>query len=207
MASATVKGPVPRVVAFLAPQLGAPPCPRGLLRLPVVENGNPVSVLQIVRGADPVLGISAVGLAAPREPRAAPGPPPVAERKALFEAAPVGLGADRKSKPGGAGFEICVADGACHFRPSNFLGSFWGVSVDERQCTTANDDGKKYRQNRHNLRSWIFADVQVLTLSRRKQGFDSPRERQHFQCLTPLVCPSVPAVSRRHFARRYFAAK
>ena len=82
-----------------------------------------------------------------------PCPPPVAEREALFETAPIGLGADRKPQPGGAGFEICVADRACHFSPLRFLGSFWGVSVDERQCTTADVNGKKHREFRHNLRS------------------------------------------------------
>jgi hypothetical protein len=33
--------PLPRVMTFLSPPLGAPPCPRGLLRLPIVEDGNP----------------------------------------------------------------------------------------------------------------------------------------------------------------------
>jgi hypothetical protein len=45
-------------VAFLAPQLGAPPCARGLLRLTVIENGYPVRVLQIVAGADFLLDIT-----------------------------------------------------------------------------------------------------------------------------------------------------
>ena len=47
-------------------------------------------------------------------------------------------------------------------------------------------NGKNYRQFKHNLRSRKFADVQVLTLSRRKQGFESPRERQGLQALRPL---------------------
>ena len=42
-------------------------------------------------------------------------------------------------------------------------------------------NGKNYRQFKHNLRPRKFADVQVLTLSRRKQGFESPRER-HVIC-------------------------
>jgi hypothetical protein len=39
-------------------------------------------------------------------------------------------------------------------------------------------DGKKHQQNRDYFRSPKFACVPVLTLSRRKQGFESPRERQ-----------------------------
>ena len=35
-------------------------------------------------------------------------------------------------------------------------------------------DGKNHRQFKHNVRSRKFADVQVLTLSRRKQGFEVP---------------------------------
>ena len=38
-----------------------------------------------------------------------------------------------------------------------------------------------HRKFMHNLRSRKFANVQVLTLSRRKQGFESPRERQDQQ--------------------------
>jgi hypothetical protein len=71
--------------------VGAPPCPRFLLCLPVIEHSNPVSVLQIVRGADPVLGIT-IGLPSPRKPRTAGGPPTVAEEKSPFEASPMGLG-------------------------------------------------------------------------------------------------------------------
>ena len=41
-----------------------------------------------------------------------------------------------------------------------------------------NVNGKDHRQFKHNLRSQKFANVQVLTLSGRKQGFESPRERQ-----------------------------
>jgi hypothetical protein len=71
-------------VAFLAPQLGTPPGPSGLLRLPVVENRNTISVLQIVAGADFVLGIATGGQAPPREPRAASGTAAVSERKSPF---------------------------------------------------------------------------------------------------------------------------
>jgi hypothetical protein len=60
---------MPRIVSFLSPRLRSPPIPSGLLRLPVVKYGYPVSVLQIVRGADPVLCISAIGLPTSREPR------------------------------------------------------------------------------------------------------------------------------------------
>src|SRR5262249_11874317 len=76
--------PFPCVVAFLAPQLGTPPCPRRLLRLPVVENRHPVRVLQIVAGADFVFGVAAAIRAPPRKACAALAAPPVAERKTLF---------------------------------------------------------------------------------------------------------------------------
>src|SRR3984893_8735184 len=39
------------IVPFVPPRLRSPPRTRGCLGLPVVEDGNPVSVLQIVRGA------------------------------------------------------------------------------------------------------------------------------------------------------------
>jgi len=39
-------------------------------------------------------------------------------------------------------------------------------------------NAKNYRQFKHNLSSQKFANVQVLLLSRRKQGFESSRERQ-----------------------------
>src|ERR1700738_5304184 len=88
-----------------------------------MEHGNPVSVLQIVRGADPVLGITTVRLPPTRKPRAAFTPTAVTERKSLLQATPIRLRADRKPKPGGAGFEIRVADRASHFcRPI-----LWGV--------------------------------------------------------------------------------
>ena len=64
----------PRIVAFLPTQVGAPPCPRRLLGLPIVKNGNAIRVLQIVRGANPVLCIPAGGQPPPREPRAAADP-------------------------------------------------------------------------------------------------------------------------------------
>ena len=48
-----------------------------------------------------------------------------------------------------------------------------------------NANGKNHQKFKHNLRSQKFANVQVLTLSRRKQGFESPRERQSNQLLVP----------------------
>src|SRR5262249_26065209 len=112
---------------FLAPGLGFPPLPRCPLSLAIVENGYPVSVLQIICGADPALDIAAVGLAPPSEPGAALVPPPVSERKPLFEPAPVGLRPDRKTMPRRTGFEIRIAHRARHFDSSLVLGSFWGV--------------------------------------------------------------------------------
>ena len=130
---------------LLAPQLGSPPFPCCPLRLPIVENGYPVSVLQIVRGADSVLGI-ATALAAPAgQPGAAPAPPPIAERKALFEAPPIRLGADGKPHAARCGFRDLRRGPCVPFSPLRFLGSFWGVSVDEWQCTTADGNGKEDR--------------------------------------------------------------
>jgi len=82
------------------------------LGLPVVENSQPIGVLQIVTGADFVLGIAAGRRPAPCEPSAALAAAAVAERETLFETAPIGLGADRKPQPGGAGLEVRVADRA-----------------------------------------------------------------------------------------------
>ena len=48
-------------------------------------------------------------------------------------------------------------------------------------------NGRNHRQFRHSLRSRKFATVQVLTLSRRKQEFESPRERQSFQHLSAKI--------------------
>ena len=39
-------------------------------------------------------------------------------------------------------------------------------------------NGKNHRQFKHNLRPRKFSNVRVFTLSQRKQGFESPRERQ-----------------------------
>jgi|SRR5262245_60203187 hypothetical protein len=74
----------PRVVPFLAADLGAPPCARGPLRLPIVEHGDPISVLQIIAGADFVLDVSAAIRTPPREPRAALTPASVSECKPLL---------------------------------------------------------------------------------------------------------------------------
>jgi hypothetical protein len=57
-------------------------------------------------------------------------------------------------------------------------------------------NGKKHRQFKYNLRSRKFANVQVLTLSRRKQGFESPRERQRqpshpYSASAVLICRLV----------------
>jgi hypothetical protein len=114
-------------VALLSPPFGAPPCPRGLLRLPIVEDGYPFSVLQIVRGADPVLDIPTSLVTQSREPRASPGPPSVAERKSLFEAAPIGLGPDWEAQPGRPGIELRFASRTVRaiFRHSEF-GEFLG---------------------------------------------------------------------------------
>jgi hypothetical protein len=91
---------------LLVPQLGAPPYPCCLLCLPVIEHGDPVSVLQIVRGGNPVLGIATVGQSPPRKPSATLDVAPVAEREPLFEAPPVRLGADQEPQAGGAGFKV-----------------------------------------------------------------------------------------------------
>src|SRR5262245_62179550 len=72
--------PLPRVVAFLAPQLGPPPCPRCLLCLAIVENGHAVRVLQIIAGSDFVFGIATVLRPPSRQPRAALAPAAVRER-------------------------------------------------------------------------------------------------------------------------------
>src|SRR5262245_5372309 len=55
-------------VAFLSPELGAPPIPRGLLSLPIAQHSDPVIVLEIVRGANPMFDITAVIGPSPREP-------------------------------------------------------------------------------------------------------------------------------------------
>jgi len=62
-------------MSLLPAQFSPPPLPRSLLRLPVIENGYAVRVLQIVRGADPVFRVPAIGLATPCKPSASAGPP------------------------------------------------------------------------------------------------------------------------------------
>jgi len=109
---------------LLSPMFGPPPFPRRSLGLAVVENGYPVSVLQIVCGCDPVLGVTAVSLPPSGKPCAARAAPSIPERKSLFEAPPIGFGADRKSKATRPGFEVCVANGARHSPPSSVWGLF-----------------------------------------------------------------------------------
>jgi hypothetical protein len=104
-----------RVVAFLSAQLGAPPFPRGFLGLPIVEHSYAVSVLQIVAGADFVLGITPGCRPPPRKPCAALAAAAVAEREGPLQPAPVGLRSDGEPQPSGASFEVRVADGAGHF--------------------------------------------------------------------------------------------
>ena len=58
-------------------------------------------------------------------------------------------------------------------------------------------NGKNHRQFKHNLRSRKFANVQVLTLSRRKQGFESPRERQCNQTLNLSASVGVQQLSNK----------
>src|SRR5215471_10684783 len=77
-------GAGPRVVAFLAPQLRAPPCACRLLRLSVVENRHAVRVLQIVAGSHFVFDVATVSRPPSREPRAALAPAAVAECKTLL---------------------------------------------------------------------------------------------------------------------------
>jgi hypothetical protein len=50
--------------------------------------------------------------------------------------------------------------------------------VDEWQCITTDGNGNKSRLDMVSCQSPVFAKVQVLTLSRRKHGFDSRRARQ-----------------------------
>src|SRR5262249_54088669 len=49
---------LPRIMPIFAPPFGPPPLSGGPLSLAIVQNHDPVSVLQIVRGADSVLGIA-----------------------------------------------------------------------------------------------------------------------------------------------------
>src|SRR5262245_11170164 len=53
-----------------------------------------------------------------------------------------------------------------------------------------------------NGHSQLFADVPVASLSLRKQGFESFRERNRYQWLTFLGAASVPSVSRRDTGSR-----
>jgi hypothetical protein len=91
--------------------------------MPIVEHGNPIWVLQIVGGAEPVFRIAAVTVPPTSEPRAALGAAAVAQCKPLFQAPPIRLGADWQAEPGGPCFEVRVPDGASHFP----LLKVWGV--------------------------------------------------------------------------------
>jgi hypothetical protein len=121
--------PRPRVVAILAPQLRSPPNARGTLGLAVIQHSHPVSFLEIVSSANPMLDIAAAVGPSPRKPCAALAAPPIAECKTFFEPAPVRLCEDWQPKASGACFQICVADRACHFcsfMVGEFLGSIRG---------------------------------------------------------------------------------
>ena len=116
-------GAGPRVVAFLAPELGSPPSPRGFLGLPIAKNGYPVSVLQIVRGAEPVLGVATTAWSADGRARYHPWPAAGIRARSPFR--------DRASRAQG-GSE--AAGGRCGFRDSRhgrcvpfFAPTFWGV--------------------------------------------------------------------------------
>jgi len=68
--------------------------------------------------------------------------------------------------------------------------------VGERECIKADDCNKDFRQIGHKLCSLKFANVQVLPLSRRKQGFESPRERQQNKRLMRFLKIRVQVVSK-----------
>src|SRR5262249_4876299 len=114
---------LPRIMPLFAPPFGPPPLSCGPLSLAIVQNHDPVSVLQTVPGAASVLAIATSLVAPPGEPCAAPSAPPVSKRKPLFEPAPVGLRPDRKTMPRSTGSEIRIAHRACHFA----LRALWGV--------------------------------------------------------------------------------
>src|SRR5262249_667540 len=92
------------VVPFFSARLRSPPPSRRFLRLRVAKHPNLVAILQIIPVTNPMFGIPAIGSPTSREPRASSGPPPVAQRKSLFQSAPIGLSADRKSEAGGPCF-------------------------------------------------------------------------------------------------------
>ena len=54
------------------------------------------------------------------------GPSAVAEREALFQPPKIGLGAHAKAQASGTGFEIRVADRACHFPALRIVGNVLG---------------------------------------------------------------------------------
>jgi hypothetical protein len=175
------------VMSFLSPSLGAPPCSRGLLGLPVVVDSNAVSVLQVVCDTDPMLGVAASLIAPSRKPGATVGPPSISEREPLLEAAPVRLGTDWEPQPSGAGFEFCIADRSGHFPPIPIFGEFLG-SIRRRKPVYHSG---QWRQ----VISPEWAQVAFVEIRRgaridpltAKTGFESPRERQLFHVVSKFL--------------------
>src|ERR1700730_14388768 len=165
-------------MALLAPHLGPPPCPRRLLRLTVVEHRDPIGILEVVCGANLTFCIATSFGPPPSQPRPPFPASAVPERETLFQTPPIGLGTDQQPQPSGAFFEVRIAHRPSHLASQNC----WGVFG---EYPWANNNVPQWTENAritHNIyvrgHSLMSTKVPVLTLSRRKQGFESPRERQ-----------------------------
>src|SRR5262249_6142067 len=88
---------------------------RQVLRLPIGEDANAVSVGGVVSDPDPLDLVRLLPYVMPRAPRTgAAGELAVAKMEALLQGAEIRLPTGSQSAAGGAGFEVGISDGAGH---------------------------------------------------------------------------------------------
>ena len=122
-------------------------------------------------------------------------PAAIAEVQALFEHAPI-LGARHKTKTRATRNESGVTDDASHRSVSPWSVVYFLSIIRSRKVPDLSGHAnRKPLQNRYFSTSANVRRRLNHQLSRRKQGFESPRERQLFQRLQP----ALTAISERDF--------
>jgi hypothetical protein len=160
------------------PLLVSPPAPRCALRLREIQDAIAVGILQIIRQADLGFAIDAVLIAPARDPGAAGGASPVAEVESLLDHAPIGFCLHRHPQPRAARAQGCLPHRARHAFTSSDFAYFLSIIRDR---IIPDVGGHSTRCPLKSLGFLVSAGVRGCPdykLSRRKQGFESPRERQ-----------------------------
>ena len=133
----------------------------------------------------------AVLVAPAGDPGAAGGAPPISEVEPLLDDAPIRFGLNRQAQARAARCQSSLADGARHADAFADFAYFLSIIRDR---IAPDVGGQPSRGPLKNLGFLTSAEVRRrpdYKLSRRKQGFESPRERQSNQVLVSNR-PAVP---------------